>query len=362
MDAKLNHSDLTALFAKKTQVSGAKAEAFTKAFFDIIIEGLDKDGLVKINGLGTFKVTDVASRESVDVNTGEKIEIKGHKKLSFLPADALKEKVNKPFAMFEPVEVDDSYVDEEEQESTVTVTEEETVVAVNEEKVEENAETEGAAESTNEPAEEATEPTSVAEPETIEVQQEEKAEEKTPEVTQESVAPAQVEVKSKNRISVYVAIFATVIVIALLAISVPSLLVVITGSKKSIVIEQPKEVIMPAVVESNTVADTVEVVEEVPAIVEAPVTEEPYEFKMVEELAAKSVATVNIGDTLLYTAKGSIETHIVAENETLTRIALKYYGDKRLWPYIVQYNKLANPNGLCKGMELEIPQLEPVKQ
>lgn len=361
MDAKMNHSDLTALFAKKAQISGAKAETFTKAFFDIIIEGLEKDGLVKINGLGTFKVTDVASRESVDVNTGEKIEIKGHKKLAFLPAEILKEKVNKPFAMFEPVEVDDSYVDEEEQESTDTVTEEETVVAVNEEKVEENAETEGAAESTNEPAEEATEPAAVAEPETIELQQEEKAEEKTPEVTQESVAPAQVEVKSKNRFSVYVAIFATVIVIALLAISVPSLLVVVTGNKKSVVIEQPKVPTMPAVVESKAVADTVEVVEE-PAIVEAPVAEEPYVFKMVEKLAARSVGSINIGDTLLYTAKGIVETHIVAENETLTRIALKYYGDKRLWPYIVQYNKLANPNGLCKGMELEIPQLEPVKQ
>lgn len=109
MDAKLNQSDLISLMAKESSISVAKAELFTKNFFDLIIEGLEQDGVVKINGLGTFKVTDVASRGSVNVNTGEKIEIKGHKKLTFTPADALKEQVNLPFAMFEPVEVDETY-------------------------------------------------------------------------------------------------------------------------------------------------------------------------------------------------------------------------------------------------------------
>ena len=91
MDAKLNHSDLSALLAKEAGMSLVKAELFTKALFDIIIEGLEQDGVVKINGLGTFKLTDVASRSSVNVNTGEKFEIKGHKKLIFTPADTLKD-------------------------------------------------------------------------------------------------------------------------------------------------------------------------------------------------------------------------------------------------------------------------------
>ena len=112
MSDKLNHSDLSALLAKEAGISLAKSEAFTKALFDLIIEGLEKDGLVKINGLGTFKVTEVADRYSVNVNTGEKFEIKGHKKLTFVPADALKDSVNKPFAMFAPVEVDESYQDD----------------------------------------------------------------------------------------------------------------------------------------------------------------------------------------------------------------------------------------------------------
>lgn len=114
MSDKLNHSDLSALLAKEAKISGAKAEFFTKAMFELIIEGLEQDGIVKINGLGTFKITDVADRSSVNVNTGEKIEIKGHKKITFLPADTLKESVNQPFAMFEPVEVDENYKDEDD--------------------------------------------------------------------------------------------------------------------------------------------------------------------------------------------------------------------------------------------------------
>ncbi|MBO5665754.1 MAG: HU family DNA-binding protein [Bacteroidaceae bacterium] len=119
MSDKLNHSDLSALLAKEAKISGAKAELFTKTMFELIIEGLEQDGIVKINGLGTFKITDVADRSSVNVNTGEKIEIKGHKKITFLPADTLKESVNQPFAMFEPVEVDENYKDEDDSIETV---------------------------------------------------------------------------------------------------------------------------------------------------------------------------------------------------------------------------------------------------
>ena len=117
MSEKLNHSDISALLAKEAGLSVAKADSFTKALFDIIIEGLEQDGIVKINGLGTFKVTDVADRSSVNVNTGEKIEIKGHRKLTFVSAESLKECVNRPFAMFEPVEIDDNYQDESDDEA-----------------------------------------------------------------------------------------------------------------------------------------------------------------------------------------------------------------------------------------------------
>ena len=173
MSDKLNHSDLSALLAKEAGISLAKSEAFTKALFDLIIEGLEKDGLVKINGLGTFKVTEVADRYSVNVNTGEKFEIKGHKKLTFVPADALKDSVNKPFAMFAPVEVDESYQDdadvqegddvavEQEAAESVAAPAEETVAAPVEEPATEPAE-ETAVAPVEEPATEPAEETAVA--------------------------------------------------------------------------------------------------------------------------------------------------------------------------------------------------------
>ena len=173
MSDKLNHSDLSALLAKETGISLAKSEAFTKALFDLIIEGLENDGLVKINGLGTFKVTEVADRYSVNVNTGEKFEIKGHKKLTFVPADALKDSVNKPFAMFAPVEVDESYQDdadvldgddvavEQETMESVAAPAEETAVAPVEEPATDSAE-ETAVAPVEEPATEPAEETAVA--------------------------------------------------------------------------------------------------------------------------------------------------------------------------------------------------------
>ena len=58
---------------------------------------------------------------------------------------------------------------------------------------------------------------------------------------------------------------------------------------------------------------------------------------------------------------GELATHIVAADETLTKIALNYFGDKKLWPYIVKYNNLARPDDLCKGMEIVIPKLKPIR-
>lgn len=377
MDAKLNHSDLSALLAKQAEISGAKAEAFTKAFFDIILEGLEQDGIVKINGLGTFKVTDVASRSSVDVNTGEKIEIKGHKKLTFLPADLLKEKVNQPFAMFEPVEIDESYVDDsdepaanenEPQEDTPVTAPVEEPVTVEETTVAEAAEPE---ETVEIPAIKEEKPKEVAAKEApATIESEEQAKEATTEpVAEENVAseqPAQKEVKNSNPITeaavtaeepavkknhtlIYTLFIIAAILVAVIIYFRPQLFSGAATDKKV----------------ATTTTTSVKVVEKVkPDSVEVAVetaVEEPYVFAMLDELAAKSVGSITRGDTLLYVADDTIATHTVAADETLVRISLKYYGDKRLWPYIVQYNNLDNPNGLNKGMDLLIPRLQPVK-
>ena len=458
MDAKLNQSDLISLFAKGSNISVAKAESFIKNFFDLIIEGLEQDGIVKINGLGTFKVTDVASRGSVNVNTGEKIEIKGHRKLTFIPADALKEQVNLPFAMFEPVEVDETYqpdyadagesdeaadasesvadVPEPEpatpaivEEPAVTEVVEDTTLPesvgqgvpeeVTETSVEENAvaeETvveEPAAAIVEEVAEDITEnivPEEVAAPqvEKVELHAEEtpaqKIEEEPVKVQERPSEPVVVRVPKKksteqkqtaqpqkgkkNAWSYYLVVIMVIAVGSVIYNRMERTAVVepdvpkqqlavatrdeVAKSTAAIVDQQPEQVsVVEEVAEIDTIAAEVQpsavdekteekVEEKNTATMEQPVSEE-YIFVMVEELAAKNLKYITVADTLLYVADGELVEHKVAPDETLTRIARDYYGDKRLWPYIVKYNGMRDPNGLCSGMKISIPRLKPRK-
>ena len=104
---------ITSALAKQHNLSAADAAAFVDAFFDIISSELKNGNQVKIKGLGTFKVQAVKPRESVNVNTGERVLIEGHDKISFTPDTVMKELVNKPFSQFETVVINDG-VDTEE--------------------------------------------------------------------------------------------------------------------------------------------------------------------------------------------------------------------------------------------------------
>ncbi len=408
MDAKLNHSDLSALLAKELNISNTKSEQFTKAFFDLIIEGLATDGIVKINGLGTFKVTDVASRGSVDVNTGAKIEIKGHKKLSFTPAESLKDEVNRPFAMFEPVEVDDTYQDEEPVNEVV----DETIVSVEQPSVPvDEIEEEIPVEETVLPVEQSSAPVE-------EIEEEMPAEETVLPVEQPSVPVEKVEeevpVEDNDIADTVLDDAATVPTPEKVVVesaddikehtkeTKPAEPVAVKVAKNQPIEEKPKEkggkkwfvivVLFIAVVliignrhisgdtghvsdqasstEVNAVSsdnrsanetktpETVDVQEEiVPEVIE-----EVYTFEMVDELASRNVRSITVADTLHYVSAGEWHVHKVAEDETLVKIANKYYGDKRLWPYLAKYNNLANPNGLSKNMEIVVPMLKARRQ
>lgn len=104
---------ITSALAKQHNLSAADAAAFVDAFFEIISSELKNGNQVKIKGLGTFKVQAVKPRESVNVNTGERVLIEGHDKISFTPDTVMKELVNKPFSQFETVVINDG-VDTEE--------------------------------------------------------------------------------------------------------------------------------------------------------------------------------------------------------------------------------------------------------
>lgn len=93
--------------AKKHKLTIKESEKFVSQLFEVIQEGLHEDKIAKVKGLGTFKVQAVKPRESINVNTGERVLIAGHDKVSFTPDAAMKELVNKPFAQFETVVLND---------------------------------------------------------------------------------------------------------------------------------------------------------------------------------------------------------------------------------------------------------------
>ena len=457
MDAKLNHSEISALLAKECNISAAKAELFTKAFFDLIIEGLEQDGMVKVNGLGTFKITEVASRGSVNVNTGEKIEIKGHGKLTFIPAETLKEAVNQPFAMFEPVEVDENYQPEEvenneneetpvveveaepaapsvpvseieEEEPAMPVVEHRTFVEIEEEvpampveeqhtkieieeevpfveeapvapvvsqpvvaEVEEPVVEEPVVDVVEEaPAVKEEEPVAaVVEEAPVAKEEEPVAETVAPVVRNERPSePVMVKVplkkkpvventpkRKKSRWSVYL-VAIMVVAVALILVNRMDVNNAVEDGKKAAQVTVTGQNSADAVAIAPAVKDTVAATKKVAEKEDATVVAEPdktaadavkvaknrdgkYRFVMVDELAARDLRSITVADTTHYVFDGDLARHTLARKETLARIAYKYYGDKKLWPYIVKYNKIANPKGLKPGRRLRIPRLFP---
>ena len=403
MDKKLNHSDLSTLLSKESELSLAKAELFTKNFFDIIIEGLEKEGIVKINGLGTFKVIDVASRSSVNVNTGEKFEIKGHRKIAFLPADTLKNKVNQPFAMFEPVEVTDDYVDSDSLLTEEIAEDGNEIVLESSESIVEKQSTEYAEESSlqatenesaeveqpvtaNETVEEISEAVEESIPETVEepvAETEEPVAETAEEPIVETTEKTAVETEEKSAKKVKknrkggIKILLTIVFTLFILLAVGAVAYLLPKEslqkKDDRIIQKSlaavsKSAIEPAEVETLSVEEIDEEQQIISAIdsseidsqqeikdVAEPATEET--FVLATALAQRSLSSITQGDTTIYRMVGDIASHRVSANETLTRIALKYYNDKRLWPYIVHYNKMGNHNQLEIGMILKIPRL-----
>ena len=123
----------------------------------------------------------------------------------------------------------------------------------------------------------------------------------------------------------------------------------------------PTETSVAKEVKTEDVAKPQQVEKEEPIVAPVEEVEQPYSFVLCEELAALDLKKITVADTTLYVSTGELATHIVAADETLTKIALNYFGDKKLWPYIVKYNNLARPDDLCKGMEIVIPKLKPIR-
>ena len=438
MNEKLNIQNLIEMLAEKHGMDKTDAESFVKEFFQLIEESLESDKYVKIKGLGTFKLIDEDSRESVNINTGERFEIQGHTKVSFTPEPTLKDLINKPFSHFETVVLNDETVledtamgdnsEEEEKEENFVEPESSTVVVESQVVVQETAEvieekTENAEQELIETVEEQVIQTVE---EVVEDIKEQSVSEEAPSVYQaesilsseesvvsseesnlavaesvipmdEPVAEAPIEQKAQEELvptyevpepplppvnkedsstmKFFIGIVVLVVLLCIGAVTFmyyPDLLDrMSTPSKEKVADEKVEKPAAPVVLtDSITQKDTATVVakkDTVAEVVTPKVVEEPKPVVKQEtpvvapkKETKKAAATPFEPDSVNYKIVGTKTTYTIQEGETLTKVALRFYGTKALWPYIVKHNSgvIKNPDHVPYGTVIKIPELE----
>ena len=386
MDKKINLSQLADLMAEAGGMSKVASEQFVKNFFDIISKGVLDEGIVKVKGFGTFKLLQMEDRESVNVNTGERFTIEGHQKISFTPDAELKERINKPFSAFETVVITEEQASEL---SDVEISKEEPQASESDDAEATIVEESVTAEEAKPVETESVEPVVVNKPETIEPQ--------VKDITQ----------KRGTRIFLkFIICILSIILVVGLALYLlwplvgdiipnpfagdsgkPAVETVKPAARESkpVIEEAVPEIeeaqpeveeakpavqeVKPAVEEAKPVVEEAKpVVEEAKPAAEAPkpVVAEPKPasasdvqavFSLNKEDQAKALSQFTEADTVNYRIVGRLAVHTLEEGETLTKIAQKYYGTKKLWPYLVKYNNLGSFNKLNIGSKINIPRL-----
>ena len=479
MNERLTIQDLIDLLAAKHSMTKKDAEAFVKEFFLLIEEALERDRSVKIKGLGTFKLVEVESRESVKVNTGERFQIEGYTKVSFVPDTSLRDIINKPFAHFETVVLNENTIledtpiaesdDEDVIEETVLLKEEEgeeemvmaegegnpsvesvryvdlssETVALAEEETSLTEEVNGREEISsgetkadevpvgkmlmeetsaqemptvesalpvesiekdvfsndieegvvvlmNRPSEpvrekadtvDSSQPTASSQstdssqPTEFKLSAEEIIARELATSTPISAHERQIKKHSKSKhkkgekspVPYLIAIIVIVLLLcggALLFIYYPDLFESADRIEK---LEKPVNAVKPVpvvaipqdtIIEKDTVGEVVSppTVKEEPVVVPEPKKE--VEVVKKEDKSVTKPVPFN-PDSVNYIITGTKATYTIKEGETLTRVALRFYGTKALWPYIVKYNPdiIKNPNHVPYGTTIKIPEL-----
>ncbi len=383
MNEKVNIQNLIELLVEKHRITPKEAEEFVKTFFAVIEEGLEQDKYVKIKGLGTFKLIGVESRGSIDVNTGERIEIQGHTKVSFTPDLALKELINRPFGHFETVILNEN-----------TVLEDTPIEKAGEDELEDVSIGQNVADESDTISEIPSEPASpliesviatekVAKEEDADEQQEEEGEISTTEETLKNsqqkedtdegvLQQTDIKENKDNGLKWFMIALACVFLVCagiVFYLYYPDL------QEKSIPVSSEEEYTYPTVTmglqQDSIQGDSLKRTEDTLRIPqpttaeENPASRQQVEKKVVSEEPQKVVKKTTVKsqpvnpDSVNYEIVGTETTYTVKEGETLTRISLRFYGTKALWPYIVKHNAdvLKNPNNVTSGTTLKIPKL-----
>ena len=433
MNERLTIQDLTDLLAAKHSMTKKDAEVFVKEFFLLIEQALENEKTVKIKGLGTFKLIDVDSRESVNVNTGERFQIKGHTKVSFSPDANLRDTINKPFAHFEtvvlnentvledtPVEeveeeevgeeilastIEDYNKKEESQENTSNpIVENESQIAeqdsseevdtVQEERITEQSIEEKVVveESLMIEQQQPEQPVKEKERITAEqiIEQELLKANLKPEIpivspqseitkptkasVQTTVSPIskkEVVKKEKSPVPYLIAVIVIVLLLCggvILFIYYPDLF---SSSSDKNTLDMPPVTTQPV----RTEAQLSDTIEHKDTVVEVTVTTpknvvEPQSIVKKEETLTSAKAESRpvqqqpsasaYPDSASYKITGTKTKYTIKEGETLTRVSLRFYGTKAMWPYIVKHNPdvIKNPNNVPYGTTIKIPDLK----
>ena len=406
---KISLSNIVDELVAKSGLARDVADNFIHAFVETIEKGLQEDNIVKIKGMGTFKLQEVSDRGSVDVNTGERITIRGHRKVTFTPDSAMKELVNRPFAHFEPTELNDGYPTENELEAVGAQTDETDEVSESTETTESvvGNETETAGPSpaiveevklvVEEPIVEelVVEEPAVEEPVVEESVVEEPVVEESIEPTEPvlNIADQPKQKKSKGCVWTIILILLLMVAAAFLCYfyfsdseersfnnadengemmvnpnleeelgmgwdDEPEVDTQLPAEKKDSVVLHSE----PVGVSSSDagVAEPVVAKSSNHSAVTAQPSANPLfcSVTITPSLETKTIKDITPADTTDYVIEGTLVTHQLKSGETLIQLSTKYYGDKRLWPYIVKYNWMKDYNHVAIGQMVNIPILK----
>lgn len=368
MNEKLTIQELINLLAQRHDMDQTDAETFVKTFFALIEEALENDKYVKIKGLGTFKLVEVDTRESIDVNTGERIEIMGHNRITFTPDTTMRDLVNKPFSHFETVVLNENTRFDDMDESGREIgepdadDEDEAVETVENPDMNPN---QGEMENDNIPTEEKTD----VHPETDPVEEEQQPSEETG-GSKESSA-------SKRIFRLPWCMIATVLLIGIL-VGGGIVWEILSGRRyipesivRSLIQEEQKR--QPVSVQKDTITTkvipAVRIVQKKDTDISAPIPlQQPQKgkdtaFSVRRQPQANTVSAKKetLADTVEYTITGTQGTYTIQPGESLVKVSLKFYGNKKLWPYLVRHNKdiIKDADNIPKGITIRIPVLTP---